>query len=95
MNTKAMICAAATAGFLALAAPGAAHAMPANPGLDTATTTTSSPDITRVHWRSYSHRHHRRWHHRRWQHHRCHTVRKTVRWHNGHRVVRKVRRCSW
>jgi hypothetical protein len=92
MTVKAMICAAAAAGFLAIAAPGAAQAMPANPGLDTATTT-SSPGVTKVHWRPYYHRHHRRWH-RGWRHHRrCWTVRKTVRWHHGHRVVRKVRRC--
>ena len=84
---RTTICAAIAAATLAFAAPGAAQAMPANPGLNT-----SSPALVQtVGWH---HRHHRYWRH----HHRhrvCWRVRKTVRWHHGRRVVRVVRRCHW
>ena len=78
MFLKSTICAAAAAGLLAFAAPGAAQAMPANPGLNTAASTPTTSGVTQVHWRPYYHRHYRRWN-RRWHHRRCWTVRKTVR----------------
>jgi hypothetical protein len=92
---RATICAAVAAAALAFAAPGAAQAMPASPGLNTAApATTSTSGVTKVHWRPYYHRHHNRRWDRRWHHRRCWTVRKTVRWDHGRRVVRKVRRCG-
>jgi Ni/Co efflux regulator RcnB len=82
---RTTICAALAAATLAFAAPGAAQAMPANPGLNTS----SSALVQTVRWH---HRHHYRRHHR---HRVCWRVRETVRWHHGRRVVRTVRRCGW
>jgi hypothetical protein len=93
MMIRATIFAALAAATLAFAAPGA-QAMPADAGLSTSTT--ALVQTVRWHPRHHSwwwrHHHSRRW----WRHHRRHRVcrvRRTVRWHHGHRVVRTVRRC--
>ena len=85
MMLKATICAAAAAGFLAIAAPGAVQAaMPVNTGANAAT----SGMVQNVGW--YGRHHWRRWHHRR----ACWVTRR-VHWRHGHRVVTRVRRCAW
>lgn len=95
MILKATICAAAAAGFLALAAPGTAQAaMPVNAGL--ATTPATSADgngmVQTVHWD----RHRRHWRHHRWhRRHRVCWVKRRVHWRHGHRVVTRVRHCAW
>jgi len=83
---KATICAAAAAGFLALAAPGGAQAaMPVNAGIGGA----SGGMVQTVGW--HHHHHWRRWHHRS---HVCWVTRR-AHWHHGLRVVTRVRRCAW
>ena len=83
---RATICAAAAAGLLMIAAPGAARAaMPVNTGIDAAP---NSGMVQTVRWHS---RHH--W--RRWQRHRTCWVSRRVYWRHGHRVVTRVRHCGW
>ena len=82
--TRGMICAAALAATMAFAVP--AQARMADPGLARA----APGAVQQVDY----YRHGRWWRH----HHRhrvCWTVRKTVRWYHGRRIVRKVRRCVW
>jgi len=87
MMLKATICAAAAAGFLAIAAPGAAQAaMPAASGM-TGANTGLLQDVGWYHGRYY--RHH--WRHRR----RVCWVTRRVHWRHGHRVVTRVRHCAW
>lgn len=84
MILKATICAAAAAGFLAIAAPGAAQAMPVNGGVNAAT---SGGMVQTVGWyHGHYYRHHRR---------RVCWVTRRVRWRHGHRVVTRVRHCAW
>ena len=81
---RATICAAAAAGLLAIAAPGAAQAaMPVHTGIDNAA---NSGMVQNVRW------HYR--HHWRRRHRVCWVTRR-VRWHHGRRVVVRVRRCAW
>jgi Ni/Co efflux regulator RcnB len=84
---RATICAAAAAGLLAIAAPGAAQAaMPVNAGIDGAA---NSGMVQTVRWH---HGHHwRRWHRR----HRTCWVTRRVHWRHGHKVVTRVRHCGW
>ena len=87
MMLKATICAAAAAGFLAIAAPGAAQAaMPADSGAIGA----NSGLLQTVAWHhGHFYRHH--WGHRR----RVCWVTRRIHRHHGHRVVTRVRRCGW
>jgi len=83
---RATICAAAAAGFLAIAAPGAAQAaMPVNTGVDAGA---SNGMVQTVRW------HHRR-HWRGYRRHRTCWVTRRVHWRHGHRVVTRVRHCGW
>jgi Ni/Co efflux regulator RcnB len=84
---RATIYTAAAAGFLAIAAPGAAQAaMPVNAGIDSAA---NGGMVQTVRWH---HGHHwRRWHRR---HHTCWVTRR-VHWRHGHKVVTRVRHCGW
>ena len=86
MMLKATICAAAAAGFLAIAAPGAAQAaMPADSGA----TGANSGLLQTVAW------HHGRYYRGHWHRRRICWVTRRAHWRHGHRVVTRVRRCAW
>jgi len=81
---RTIVCVAATAAFVALAAPAPAQAAMLDPGLATAAPSMVQ-DAAWYWWNG------RRWRHRRWH---CWYVRERVRVRH-HWEWRRVRRCAW